>query len=373
MRLHLDEGASMPPADQTALVPAAPLPAPRPAVAFGITPQELDTAWRYAQMLAGSDMVPKAYQNKPENVMVAMGYGAEVGLRPMAALQSVAVINGKPGLYGDGFLAVIMATPAYVNHKEFYLVGGQERDELAAADLTKDDTTAVTHFWRRGRAEPFIGTFSIANAKKARLLNKEGPWTDYPARMLRWRAREFAGRDGFAPELRGMSMVEALRDAEVIDAEPPRTIAAPVRRSLAAVDPPVAPPTPPAAAAPPPPVTAAPTPAPVPAAPATAARGTTTRPASTTTPTTTTTRAIIEETSLIQESGGLLYEVKAMEVGGDERFPPIGHVFLTPDEALYKLAASCEGSGALLLATWHRGTRTSGAVAKFLDSLIAED
>src|SRR4029453_12298652 len=104
----------------------------------------------------------------------------------MPALQSIGVVNGRPGLYGDGFLAVITNAPAYVTHEEFYLVGGQRREHLTAGELKLDATAAVTRFVRRGHAEPFTATFSIGDARKAGLLGKEGPWTQYPARMLRW-------------------------------------------------------------------------------------------------------------------------------------------------------------------------------------------
>jgi hypothetical protein len=68
-----------------------------PAISLGLAPLEVDAAWRFAKMLAGSSMVPKQFQNRPEDVLVAMQYGVEVGLPPMASLQSIAVINGRPG------------------------------------------------------------------------------------------------------------------------------------------------------------------------------------------------------------------------------------------------------------------------------------
>jgi hypothetical protein len=379
MRLHLDEGGAAPVAaadrEASALTPApAPQPpASRTPVAFGLTPRTIDEAWRFAQMLANSDMVPKDYRGKPENAMVAMQYGAEVGLPPMAALQSIAVINGKPGLYGDGFLAVIVATPAYAAHQESYLVGGEERERVTAADLTKDDTAALARFWRKGRTEPFTATFSVADAKKARLFGKDGPWTDYPARMLRYRAREFAARDGFAAELRGMNMAEALRD----QSDPPTIIpiGAPQRRSLGppaeGYQPHPAPPGPPppggrVAVTPARTVAAEPTPSPDPPTPTPP-----TRPAASAS--TTQTPCLIEHTSVVQLKGGLDYEIKAMETGGDERLPPPTHVFVTADEALYQLAASCEGTGALMVATWTRGKSRTGSIVKILTGLAAAD
>jgi hypothetical protein len=40
--------------------------------------------------------VSKDYGGQPEDIMVALQLGSEVGLRPMEALQNIAVINGRP-------------------------------------------------------------------------------------------------------------------------------------------------------------------------------------------------------------------------------------------------------------------------------------
>jgi hypothetical protein len=184
------------------------------AMGFGLVPRNFDEAWRMANIFAKSSLVPKQYFGKPEDIIIAMQYGAEIGLPPMAALQSVAVINGKPGVYGDGFLGVIMSKPAYAKHLEYYeLADGTKVKSLREIDHNDNDTKAVSMFWRKGNPEPFVSEFSIGDAKRAKLWGKEGPWTTYPARQMKWRARGFAGRDGFAGELRGVKMAKAPRHA----------------------------------------------------------------------------------------------------------------------------------------------------------------
>jgi len=65
----------------------------------------------FSQMLSKSAMVPKAYQGKPEDIMVAVQWGYEIGLAPMQALQNISVINGKPSVYGDAAMALVQASP----------------------------------------------------------------------------------------------------------------------------------------------------------------------------------------------------------------------------------------------------------------------
>jgi hypothetical protein len=93
-----------------------------------------------------------------------------------------------------------------------------QRDGLGATDLKDDRTSAVCRFYRRGKAEPVTRRFTVAQAKKAQLLGKDGPWQTYPDRMLLMRARSWAGRDCFPDLLRGIRTAEeALDEREAID------------------------------------------------------------------------------------------------------------------------------------------------------------
>lgn len=216
-------------ATETDTKPAAALPAPvdppvRVPVALGIVPTTLDEGWRLATMMAKSSLVPKQFLGKPEDVMVAIQLGVEVGFAPMQALQSIAVINGRPSIWGDGFLALIMTSSRYADHQEYYEVDGQACDAVTAADLKQDTTAAVCVFQRRGKATPTLQRFSVAQAKAAKLWGKDGPWTQYPDRMLKMRARSWAGRDAFPDLLRGLRTAEEAHD-EPAEALPPVVMA----------------------------------------------------------------------------------------------------------------------------------------------------
>lgn len=222
------EKTTEPPAEQQqesqALAPAA---AAAPAVTtanekvpikMGLAPTSLDEAWRMANFMSKSGLVPKNYQNAPNDILVAIQYGMELGFAPMQSLQSIAVINGKPGIYGDGFMALIMSSPLYADHDEYYEVDGKQVDALTIEDLKKPNTAAVCTFWRRGKQTPVTRKFSVGQAIKAQLLGKQGPWSTYPDRMLRWRAVSWAGRDAFPDLMRGVKTAEELLDISDDDA-----------------------------------------------------------------------------------------------------------------------------------------------------------
>lgn len=178
---------------------------------FSLAPKDLDEAMRFADMLAGSSIVPKDYIGKPGNCLVAIQWGMELGLQPMQAMQSIAVINGRPSLWGDAMLALVKAHPAFEWIKE-------ECDGAVATCTIK----------RRGEPE-VVQSFSLEEAKRAGLTGKQGPWTQYPKRMLQMRARGFALRDAFPDALRGVVSAEEARDtpterdmgaAEVVSSRP---------------------------------------------------------------------------------------------------------------------------------------------------------
>lgn len=164
-------------------------------------PTSLEEAWRLAGALAGSGMTPKSYGTDQNKIMVGMMAGAEVGLPPFTALQSIAVIGNNPSLWGDGALGLIQASGLL--------------EDMEEAD---DGNTATCRMVRKGRPTPIIKTFSMDDAKKAGLAGKAGPWTQYPARMRQMRARAFAMRDGFSDVLKGLAIAEEARDYSPIDA-----------------------------------------------------------------------------------------------------------------------------------------------------------
>lgn len=166
----------------------------RPAGQFDLSPQTFDQALTFSKHLADSDLVPKDFKGKPANCLIAMQWGAELGLKPLQSLQNLAVINGRPALWGDAVIALVMASPV-------------------CEYVTEDDDghTAYCRVKRKGGPEQ-VRTFSIEDAQKAGLLGKQGPWTQYPKRMRQMRARAFALRDVFPDVLRGMPVAEELQD-----------------------------------------------------------------------------------------------------------------------------------------------------------------
>lgn len=181
----------------------------------------------FSEFLSKSSLIPKGYVGKPADIAVGILYGHELGFSPLGALQSIAVINGNPGMYGDAPLALVRSRGLLEWIKE-------EWD-----DSTK---TATCKIKRVGDPSTYEGSFSIKDAERIGLANRD-TYKNYGKRMCQFRARSFPLRDAFGDVLKGMRQAEELEEfiettAEHVVSEPinmPRraseTAAAPIEKA----------------------------------------------------------------------------------------------------------------------------------------------
>ncbi|ODN41085.1 recombinase RecT [Piscirickettsia litoralis] len=171
---------------------------------FSLAPTSFEGALQFAEMIAQSGLCPSSYRGKTNDVFIAMQMGAEIGLQPMQAIQNIAVINGKPTVYGDALMAIVRSHPDCESVKEGY----DESKKLCWCKVK-----------RKGQDEQ-VRYFSMQDAEQAGLLGR-GPWKQYTRRMLQMRARSWALRDVFADALCGFMPREEAEDYEVKDINSP--------------------------------------------------------------------------------------------------------------------------------------------------------
>lgn len=179
--------------------PAAPPPRSLAPVAFGargVQLSSLEDAYRFAKYVSASGLAPKSFRT-PEQVLVAVQWGAEVGFSPMQALNSIPVINGRPSIMVEPALALALASGLLV----------QRADRFEGEGLSR---TAIVGLVRKG-GMAIERRFSVEDAKRAGLESKD-IWRSYPDRMLLARALGYALKDLFPDVLRGMAVAETLDD-----------------------------------------------------------------------------------------------------------------------------------------------------------------
>jgi hypothetical protein len=199
--------------------PVTNLPAARPrATVNAIVPATWQEVTAIASAICRAGMAPKSYCKtdgygkliyadgkpipEPEKVAIGIMHGMEVGMTPMASLQSIAVINGMPSLWGDGLVAVVRASGELEDLQEGLEVDDKDGKPLLAWCKVK----------RRGEVSWKERQLTWPEVIRAGWAKKEGPWTNTPGRMMIIRVRGWLLRDMFADVLRGLHSAEESED-----------------------------------------------------------------------------------------------------------------------------------------------------------------
>lgn len=137
----------------------------------------------FAKAVCQSDIIPTVYRGKPANILVAVGYGAPLGLTPMQSLQDISVINGKP----TASASFIASHVRMAGHK--LRIRKDEKALSVTATIVRADDPDY----------PISVTRDKAWAQQMGLLNKDN-YRKQPLTMLTWRAITAVAREA-CPEI----------------------------------------------------------------------------------------------------------------------------------------------------------------------------
>lgn len=182
----------------------------------------VEDLFRFAKIVAQSDMLPKSYSKDPKKVLVGIQAGAELGLSPLNALASGHVIDGKYTLDGSVAKGLVRARGQ--------LKPGTDFDEHVenGDDLDWTKWVGVCRAWPAGLDQPVERRFSYGDAVMAGLWLRTAKepthkdawktttavWWKYPKRMLLARARGDLLKDFFSHVTRGLITAEEARDIQ---------------------------------------------------------------------------------------------------------------------------------------------------------------
>lgn len=167
-----------------------------------VTCENMEQIRTLARHYISAGMVPKglegrSLQETEGRVMIAIEFGTSIGLTPLQSLASVMIVNNRPMLWSDAPMSLVSQHRDYAGHTVTY---GGDGDDFGC-------TFSILRMVG-DRLQPSAVTFTIADAKKANLWGKGGPWSNYPKRMMMYRARAFCLRDTFPDALRGAGIAE---------------------------------------------------------------------------------------------------------------------------------------------------------------------
>ena len=131
-----------------------------------------------ACVVASSTLAPEALRGKPQDALLVLMTGRELGIGPMQALRMVTVIRGRVTLSADATVALVRRSPECV--------------EWRLVESTAERETYSTT--RRGDTAPTVLTWTMQQAAAAGLVRGGGQWQTYPEAMLRARCASALAR-----------------------------------------------------------------------------------------------------------------------------------------------------------------------------------
>jgi hypothetical protein len=158
-------------------------------------------AFQMAQGLSQSTLVPMAFQNNPSNCLIALEQSNRLNISPMAVMQNLYIVQGKPSFSSSFIIGLINAS-------------GKYDMELQFDEEEKDGKPYACTCWTELNGRKVTGIkITMEMAEKEGWLRKNGSkWQTMPQVMLRYRAASFFARMN-CPELSiGLYSKEELDD-----------------------------------------------------------------------------------------------------------------------------------------------------------------
>lgn len=168
----------------------------------------LDKLMEMSKMLSKSTIVPVSYQNREENVFIALDLANRMGISPMTVMQNLYLINGKPSFSGSFISALINSSPLF-SEVELVWVGEEGKPSLGTYIKAIDNRTG----------KEVKGTTVTMEMAQLEGWTKNVKWKSMPELMLSYRAYSFFGRVHGAELLNGIYST-----SEVEDFTPPNRV-----------------------------------------------------------------------------------------------------------------------------------------------------
>lgn len=207
--------------------------------------QSFEHAQRIAKMLSSSNLVPTDYRGNMANTLVALEMANRVGASPLAVMQNMYVIEGRPSWSSSFIIAALNSCGRYeplrfeveslgkkdITYDVWEGPKGQRQKRQAKATIEDQSCYAWTLDKNGHRLEGPKITISMAVAEG--WYTKPGSkWVTMPELMLRYRAAAFFGRL-YAPELlMGMKTTEELNDISHAEDASPQYASGPAPQAI---------------------------------------------------------------------------------------------------------------------------------------------
>jgi len=170
------------------------------------TPAAFEHAQRVAKMLASSSIIPKDYQGRVDNCLVALEMANRQGYSPLMVMQNLHVIQGKPSWSSTFIIAAINSSGKFSENLDFKMSGTNATSDDYGCEAFAKDKSGIVKWgpkitWRMVKDE---GWLAKAGSK----------WKTMPELMFRYRAAAFFGRLHTPEIMMGLQTREEVIDVQ---------------------------------------------------------------------------------------------------------------------------------------------------------------
>lgn len=171
--------------------------------------ENMKEAWKMAEALAKSTIVPEEYRGNPANCLIAIDMASRLNMSPMMVMQGLYVVKGKPSWSGQMAIALINGSRRYEAPIKFVFEGkGPTLSCYAVAtDLEGNIVKGTTITMDMVMGE---GWDSDKGSSKSK-------WKTMPEQMMQYRAASFFARANCPDVLYGIYTAD-----ETIEMESPK-------------------------------------------------------------------------------------------------------------------------------------------------------
>lgn len=196
--------------------------------------QGFEDAQRMAKALAASSLVPETYQGNTANTLIALEMSQRTGSSPMAVMQNLHIIHGRPSWSSQFVIAALNSCGRFsplryrvedlgqTDAKIDEWTGPKGNRTKSSRIIKVDDKRCVAWCYDKSTGDVLEGPpVTIGMAVSEGWYTKDGSkWVTMPDLMLRYRAAKFFG-NLYAPDvLMGMHTADEVED--ITDAAPLR-------------------------------------------------------------------------------------------------------------------------------------------------------
>lgn len=170
------------------------------------TPISLPKMMEMAEMLSKSTIVPVEYRNRPENTFLAIDYANRMGMSPMAIMQNMYVVQGKPSFSGSFVSALIKSSPLFSQVEVVWVDEDKPESPTWGCYIQAVET----------RTGKLVKGVTVDNKMiKGEGWERNSKWKTMRSLMVQYRAWSFFGRTHASELLNGILDIEELEDIKV--------------------------------------------------------------------------------------------------------------------------------------------------------------